>query len=213
MSRRTLMSYIKNNYATIQFRKYKADGSMKSFDDAFYAQFDGMYFNGLPVYYYLQKMNMGKCYDTSAILALAMGDGCQVCRGFLSYLPSEFGDKFHHGWVEKDGMVYDTTWQIIMPVSKYNKMYGVKGKVSIDRNKFFENNKKVSDWTIRTKQDYEQNFFPNANLLVFQVQKFQEMILEKPSSFSEKEITFAKKVLSDLPNVSLENFAEKCQAL
>ena len=49
-------------------------GLIKPFDSSFYAQFDGMYYNGLPIYYYLEKMSMGKCYDVSAILALAIGE-------------------------------------------------------------------------------------------------------------------------------------------
>ena len=64
-------------------QRYTKKGDIKEFDDEFYAQFDDMFYIGIPVYYYLQTMHMGRCFDASAVLGLAMGDGCYICRGEL----------------------------------------------------------------------------------------------------------------------------------
>lgn len=86
-------------------------GTIKKFDNDFFKQFEGKYFNGLPVYYYLYRMNMGKCYDCSAILGLALGNGVKICRGNLRKMAIANNEKsFGHGWVEKDELVYDTTF-------------------------------------------------------------------------------------------------------
>ena len=59
----------------------KLSGEIRAFDEEFYASLKGKYYNGIPVYYYLLRMSMGKCYDASAILGLALGD-CKICRVF-----------------------------------------------------------------------------------------------------------------------------------
>ena len=84
--------------------KKKKSGLIRPFDEEFYSSLDGKYYNGIPVYYYLMRMNMGKCYDCSAILGLALGD-CKICRGNLNKAPTRSGNNFGHGWVEKDGFV------------------------------------------------------------------------------------------------------------
>ena len=96
------------------FQKAIRNGDIRFFDAEFYKNFEGMYFNGLPIYYYLEKMSMGKCYDASAILALAMGEGSYVCRGELSTMSKINNEPFGHGWVETEDSVYDTTWKIIL---------------------------------------------------------------------------------------------------
>ena len=50
------------------YHTHIVNGDIKKFDDDFYSQFDGMFFDGIPIYYYLQKMNMGRCFDASAVL-------------------------------------------------------------------------------------------------------------------------------------------------
>ena len=103
----------------MKYDKYIQKGLIKKFDDEFYSQFDGMYYNGLPIYYYLEKMSMGKCYDASAILGLAMGEKANVCRGELKTMSNIFSEIFGHGWVEYGDKVYDTTWQVILDKKLY----------------------------------------------------------------------------------------------
>ena len=182
------------------YEKYIASGDIKKFDDEFYKQFDGMFFDGIPVYYYLQKMNMKRCYDASAVLALAMNDGCYVCRGDLKGVGDTYEkrEQWGHGWVEKDGKVYDTTWQIICDKEIYYEVFKPR-KVSRTKDKlFFEQCKGIADWTIRDKEYYENNW-DFANLTVFQIREIEKLILN--SSYSTKEEKeFAKKVLEDLPD-------------
>ena len=219
MSKQNLLSYIKQSLAAVRYKKYEdkkakleQNGTIKHFDKEFFEQFDGMYFDGLPIYYYLNSMNMGKCYDTSAILALAMGEGANVCRGVLSNLPSIYSKHFHHGWVEKDGKVYDTTWQIILPIEDYYKMFGVKHQSVTDMKTFFENNKEMAKWEIHTKEDYEKEFCPLETLLIFLVSQTEQKNLQN-QNLTTTEREYSQKLLKDLPNVTLENFSQKIEEM
>lgn len=60
------------------------NGNFKKFDPVFYAKFNGMYHNGLPIYYILKSMSYDRAYENSAILASALGEGSIVCTGWLS---------------------------------------------------------------------------------------------------------------------------------
>lgn len=160
-------------------------------------------------------MNMGKCYDCSAILGLAMGD-CKICRGNLRKAPTHIGNKFGHGWVEKDGLVYDTTWQIITDKRTYYKLFGASGVWARDCVQFFEDCKGMSSWEIHDKKYYEENYIPMDSLLIFQVEQLERLHVESPispiSTKEDKEI--AKMVLKDLPKVELRsslNYSEKLQ--
>lgn len=198
------------------------NGSIKKFDEEFYSQFDGMYFGGLPIYYYLRRMNMNKCYDTSAILALALGKDSKVCRGNLKVQQIiEQLDSFGHGWVEKDDLVYDTTWQIICKKSDYYKLMGVQNQVVINSKKFFKDNN-ITDWSIYNKEYYEKNYTPLPHMLIFQVREIEKLILslptqsekeakqisgsQRPFTHTEKDKQLARKVLNDLPDTSKVKF-------
>jgi hypothetical protein len=180
----------------------KKTGKIRPFDEKFYSSLDGMYYNGIPVYYYLMRMNMGKCYDCSAILGLALGD-CKICRGNLRKAPTTSGNNFGHGWVEKDGLVYDTTWQIITDKHTYYKLFGASGVSARDSKQFFEECKGMSSWEIHDKKYYEENYIPMDSLLIFQVRELEKIHLNSPvSPISTKEDKIiAKMVLDDLPNV------------
>ena len=182
--------------------KKKKSGKIRPFDEEFYSRLDGMYYNGIPVYYYLMRMNMGKCYDCSAILGLALGD-CKICRGNLNKAPTSSGNDFGHGWVEKDGLVYDTTWQIITDKHTYYRLFGASGVSARDSKQFFEDCKGMSSWEIHDKKYYEENYIPMDSLLIFQVRELEKIHLNSPvspiSTIEDKEI--AKLVLKDLPNV------------
>ena len=208
--------------ASTKFNKQLNDGikngTIKKFDDEFYSKLEGMYFGGIPVYYYLRRMNMKKCYDTSAILALALGKDSKVCRGNLKVQQIvEETPFFGHGWVEKDGLVNDTTWQIICPKSDYYKLMGVQKPIAINQEEFFKNNK-ISDWTIRNKEYYEKNYVPFHYQLIFQIREIETLVLNSPTqpeedaknmpnialtySTTEKDKELARKVLNDLPDTS-----------
>ena len=184
----------------------KHSGKIRPFDEEFYSSIEGKYYNGIPVYYYLMRMNMGKCYDCSAILGLALGD-CKICRGNLRKAPTRSGNKFGHGWVEKDGIVYDTTWQIITDKHTYYKLFGASGVWARDSKQFFEDCKGMSSWEIHDKKYYEENYIPMDSLLIFQVRELEKVHLNSPvspiSTKEDKEI--AKLVLKDLPNVEIKS--------
>ena len=190
----------------------KESGQIKAFDDEFYAGIQGKYYNGLPVYYYMLRMSMGKCYDASAILGLALGD-CKICRGNLRKAPTDWGNQFGHGWVEKDGLVYDTTWQIITDKHTYYKLFGASGVCARDSKEFFELNKGISNWEIHDKEYYEKNYMPMESLLIFQVEQIEKLHLESPvspiSTIKDKEI--AKMVLQDLPKVKIRASAKEIE--
>lgn len=186
--------------------KKQDNGTVKPFDQEFYKKLSGMYYNGIPVYYYLIRINIGKCYDCSAILGLALGD-CKICRGNLRKAPTRSGNYFGHGWVEKDGFVYDTTWQIIADKHTYYKLFGASQVYARDSKEFFEDCKGMSSWEIHDKKYYEENYIPMDSLLIFQVRELEKFHLVSPispiSTKEDKEI--AKIVLEDLPNVEIKS--------
>ena len=191
----------------------KETGEIRPFDDEFYTLISGKYYNGLPVYYYMLRMSMGKCYDASAILGLALGD-CKICRGNLNKAPTESGNDFGHGWVEKDGLVYDTTWQIITDKHTYYKLFGASKVSATDSKEFFELNKGMSSWEIHDKEYYEKQYIPMDSLLIFQVEQIEKLHLNSPvspiSTKQDKEI--AKRVLEDLPKVTLKASLDELEA-
>ena len=174
-------------------------GNIRKFDEEFFSQFEGMYFEGLPVYFLLSKMMAeGKCYDTSAILALALGKECFVCRGDLSSQAYNWGeDKLGHGWVEKDGYVYDTTWQIICKKEVYEKVFKPRN-VSVQKGvDFFERCKDIADWTIHDRAYYEK-YEPMADLLSFQVRELAKLNLKRPEQTGDEK-SYWEKLIKDLP--------------
>lgn len=180
-----------------RYNKALKAGQIKFFDGEFYSQFFGMYFNGLPIYYYLEKMSMGKCYDASAILALAMGDGVYVCRGELETMSKINGEEFGHGWVETLDKVYDTTWKIILDKDLYYKIFGAKIDNRRTAQKFFEDCKEIADWKIHTKEYYEKEHH-FANMLAFQVHQIAELNIKNPANEAEKR--FYQQLRKDLPD-------------
>lgn len=116
--------FVRNRF-TRQFHKNIANGKFKKFDEDFYRQFNGMYDDGLPVNHYLQKDSLGKCFETSLILALALrNDNIMICRGILTKQSIIEHILFDHAWLEIDNLVYDTTWHIIADKETYYKVFG-----------------------------------------------------------------------------------------
>lgn len=196
-------------------RKYTRrceNGVICEFDRKFYSQFEGMYFNGLPVYYYLSPVYAnGRCYDVSEILALALGD-CHICRGELKSQKLYWGeDGLGHGWVEKDGYVYDTTWSIYCPVDVYKRVFKAVTTSRECSQSFFENVVDDEDWNIHDKGWYDKKNLDDYPMIE-QVRKVAKKQLELTSLFDEEK-EFWQKVLVDLPGsdepISEEEIAEK----
>ena len=198
MKKITFKSLIVGAIFNYILNKYIKSGKIKKFDQEFYNQFEGMYYHGIPVYYYLEKMNMGRCYDTSAILALAMGEESYVCRGDLNTMSSSYNERFGHGWVIKGDFVYDTTWQIICPITLYNKLFKPVKVSKRSYTQFFNDCKGISDWTIRDKEYYEKHH-SLSSLLIFQVRQLEKLKLDNPTITKEEKM-FIDKILKDLPD-------------
>ena len=188
---------IKHSYLSHQLADAQLKGKFKPFDDNFFRMLEGKYYNGVPVYYYLKDMSLGKCYDASAILGLALGEGCTICRGNLISMENFWGkDYTGHGWIEKDGLVYDTTMQMICDKQTYYKILKVTNVSSRPYQQFFQDCQGLSDWTIHTKSWYENNYSP-ANIFIFQVRELAKLKLKIPSCKDEQD--FYLKLLTDLP--------------
>ena len=56
----------------------------------------------------------------------------------------------------------------------------------------------MSDWTIHTKEYYENNYVPLVNLGIFQVHQLAELILRFPQT-SKEDRKFYEKLKEDLP--------------
>ncbi len=188
------------------YHKYLHEGIIKKFDGEFYRQFDGMYFRGLPIYYHLTEsyMTNGHCYDASATLGLAFGKEAYVCRGNLRSLRKAWKGKTGHGWVEKGGYCYDTTWKIACPKNVYYKVFKPVKVQKRSHNQFFEDCKWLTDWTIRDKEWYEQNYCDDL-LVIVVARNIAQLELEKHKVTPERR-KFLEQLLIDLPD---ENKAEK----
>lgn len=195
---KTYISELSRKILYKQINSHLKSGKIRKFDDEFYHQFDGMYYGGLPIYYYLMKMNMGRCFDASAVLALAMGKNVKVCRGFLENLKPVYQEDFIHGWVEDDEFVYDTTLQMICKKEVYEELFKPTDVTKTEQSVFFEQCKDLSDWTIRDKIWYEENY-TLANLQILSVRRICELKLNQ-DNLSEKERAFYERVLQDLPD-------------
>ncbi len=198
--------WVKHN---IKLDKAMASGEFKPFDDEFYRQFDGKYYNALPIRYYLQKLNMGKCYDTSAILALALGDDNNyVVRGELAERSKLSGEIFGHGWVETEDKVLDTTWQIVADKDAYYRVFGVKDERKRTAKQFFEDCKEMSDWTIHDKEYYyENNYVPLIYGIVLGVHSILNNNIEFSRNDDEK--NYYKGLLEELPDINkVQSFPE-----
>lgn len=186
-------------------RKLLKSGSIKKFDKEFYSQFDGMLYNLVPVEYYLKKMSMGRCYDASVVLALALGKSREdvfVCRGNLRNAGWSINgtSKFGHGWVETDDMVYDTTWKIITSKKNYYKIFGAKPYSKRTNLEFFKDCEHMSDFNIHDKSYYEQNFVPMAYTTLIQLYSCAELEI---LSGDEKRKMVGEKLKSELPDMEL----------
>lgn len=197
---RNIKAILKSGSFVRNYNKNMKNGNICEFDQKFYSQFDGVYFHGLPIYFYFSPlMANGRCYDVSMVLGLAFGKGCYICRGDLSSQLGTWGEnKLGHGWVEKDGYVYDTTWKIYCEKGVYEKVFKPVNVRRRESSEFFDECKDISDWTIHDKTWYEQNY-SLSNLLISQVREIANLELTD-SKLEEDKKNFWRKLLQDLPD-------------
>lgn len=178
-------------------------GVIRKMDTAFYDQFYGLLFNMIPVEFYLKKMSMGRCYDASVVLAVAFGEesGAYIARGNLKKTGIAFDGtgKFGHGWVEKDGLVYDTTWQIIMPKEEYYDLMGVRKETVLLNTAFYEKCKGVCEFEVHTKDFYENNYVPFAYPMLIQTSALSELFIQNPMYDGQKEM--GERIKEQLPDM------------
>ena len=111
------------------------------------------------------------------------------------------GEKFGHGWVEKDGKVYDTTWQIMCDKEVYYDTFEVQDHKVIPSKQFFEDCKDMTDWAIRSKEYYEENYVPMVKPIVSMCRKSANMALGRKETSADKRDYYTK-LLADLPDMS-----------
>ena len=105
------------------------EGKIIPFDDELYKELSKTYINGLPVSIhikYLKPKSIGNCYERSLYMFYSLPSSVLV-RGDNKDLELLYGkDSSGHGWIEKDGYVYDTS--LLMKIEKklYYKMYRPK---------------------------------------------------------------------------------------
>lgn len=109
--------------------KGKAKGLALNFDDAFYKKLEGN-FGKHKISNIIKYSRMsGYCYFYALILALGLKD-CNLKIGTLHRLDKNVLDcyyvEFEHSWVEKNGLVYDTTLKQIIDKDFYYKMFEVE---------------------------------------------------------------------------------------
>ena len=189
----------------VRFERLKNKGVIQPFDENFYSQFDGMLYNATPIDYYIKCMSMGRCYDASAVLGLAFGktrEDVYICRGnlIMAGLSINGSFSFGHGWVEKGGFVYDTTWKVVMPKRTYYNLFGVQVYSKRTAKQFFKDCEHMSDFNIHDKKYYEENYDSMAYVTLVQLYTAGE--LYKTDSTSERRRKLGEKLLKDLPDIN-----------
>ena len=142
---------------------------------------------------------MGDVMTLLPHLDLHLGGGSFICRGDLKSQSKAWGKgKLGHGWVEKDGICYDTTWKIACPQKIYYKVFKPVKVFRRSYAKFFDDCKWLTDWTIRDKEWYENNY--SSDLLLIPLVRYgAEKELEKTDLTKERK-EFLQKLLIDLPD-------------
>lgn len=117
--------YFKKTHLLI--RKGLSEGTIIPFDDDFYDQLSHTYFNCLPVSinikYLKPILSPGKCDSRSLYMFFCFDDAILV-RADVKNLELEYGkSRAFHGWIEKDGFVYDPTMLMRFDKDLYYKIF------------------------------------------------------------------------------------------
>ena len=138
-----------------EIKNYKK-GRLTPFDDEYYKELQGTIVNGFPVSidikYLKPNIKPGKCWDRSLRMFFAMENSVLV-RGSLNYfrVKGEVQSP-NHGWVERDGYVYDPTFRIKYDKDTYYKMFDVKDVYKVTKEEY------ISDPD--AKKYYEESKLP-----------------------------------------------------
>ncbi len=190
-----------------EYEILKQQGEVKSFDADFFASLEGKYWQGLPLYYFLENnRSMGICCYPSYALGLVMGEGAEVLFGKMQADEKSLEAYSGHVWVEFGDKVYDPVWQIICDKDNYYSVLKPNVKSKANYKQLVEIVSNFTDSKIRTKDWYETH--PTMlNYLIFQIRASEELNL-KADHISTEEKEFARKVLKDLPKTSLKDLNE-----
>ena len=164
-----LLYYKKLDY---QFKFGIIKGLIVPYDDGFYKELNktivDTYPVGIDIKYIRPKLGPGKCYDRSLKMFFAI-DNSVLVRGSLKYFRL-MGDTegVNHGWVEKDGYVYDPTWLFRFNKDYYYKIFGVEKeyKTTIEEycNCSAENNELYTKIKNTTKESIKNNMLDKLTL-------------------------------------------------
>ena len=148
-------------------------GKVEPFDDDYYKELSNTLFNTIPVNldikYLKPTLAPGKCYDRSLKMFMAMENSILV-RGSLNYFRVK-GDteEYNHGWVERDGIVYDPTWMSKFDKKLYYQIFKVKRVEKCTKEEYISNSnrKKFYDEVKSTTiDDYKPNGSKKVDLLM-----------------------------------------------
>lgn len=199
------MSLIKNikkaivsNLFVSNYKKFKDSNKLHFFDDKFYSQLEGKYFDGLPVYYYLKYMNVGQCYDCSIILGMALGNKAYICRGDVESMYGFWDEKTGHGWVELDNKVFDTSGAFYCDKETYYKLMKPKNVSKSLPQDYEKNFKEIGDINIHDKSYYEKEY--STNTVLIRLVRAQTIL--QLETLKGKEREEYEKLLKDLPDIS-----------
>lgn len=156
------------------------NGLIKPFDDDLYRELNQTIFYAIPVdldiKYLKPDTRPGKCYDRSLKMFFAM-DYSKLVRGSLEYF-RVFGDKEqeNHGWVERDGYVYDPTWLCKFDKDYYYKIFKVKDvnkcshieycQISQENLDLYINTKKITRERLRVDNHLRYNLLTTIPILL-----------------------------------------------
>ncbi len=164
-----LLYYKKLNY---HFKLGIMKGLIVPYDDQFYKELNktiiDTYPVGIDIKYIRPKLGPGKCYDRSLKMFFAM-DNSTLVRGSLKYFRL-LGDNegVNHGWVEKDGCVYDPTWLFKFNKDYYYKIFGVEKEDKITTEEYCnicaENNELYNRIKNTTKESIKNNMLDKLTL-------------------------------------------------
>ena len=99
------------------------------FEEELFERLNNVFINGIPITLFLKYdrplpyIQPGQCYDRSLLLTMGMDEAILV-RGNNTDLALRYGEEgAGHGWVEKDGWVYDTSLMKKIKKERYYEMY------------------------------------------------------------------------------------------
>ena len=197
------------------------NGLIEPFDDDLYRELNQTIFSAIPVdldiKYLKPNVKPGKCYDRSLKMFFAM-DYSTLVRGSLEYFRI-FGDneKENHGWVERDGYVYDPTWLCKFNKDFYYKIFKVKEvnkcshieycQISQENLDFYINTKKITRERLREDNHLRYNLLATIPLLLCLNQDNDEYKKELDQYL--KEVNYDEKQIRNALNEELNSRIHK----